>query len=72
MNGYRKLNWPEFSDQLIIKIFSDKQLAFFSENANITSCKKFEKDKSVIYTLSICAKDIKAGNIKLEWITNEF
>ena len=71
ISGVRRLSWQEFSDQLIIKICSSKQLCFFSLDANITNCTKFEEDKSITYTLSISAKDIKAESIKLDWSTSE-
>lgn len=70
VSGFRKLDWPEFSNHLIIKISSNKPLDFCSKDADITNCTKFEEDKFITYTLSVCAKDIKADIIKIEWSPN--
>jgi hypothetical protein len=67
LSKFRKLDWPEFSDAVTIKISSEKPLRFLSNNADITVCKKIEEANSIMYTLNISPKDPKAQMLQFEW-----
>ncbi len=66
LTKFKKLTCPMFSNEITVKISSEKPLQFQSNYAVITTCGKNEEANLITYTLNIHSKNPKAQMLQFE------